>query len=99
MDKTEQSSRRFAWLIVGTVTAVFIVIALALYIVFGSAAPEEGSANSTGQANTSEASVTSADEAKQNLATLEASIEQSKDAQEAAEAALDDSKNRVKLGD
>lgn len=98
MDHPDSVQNKSLW-IVFAVVGVFVVvfgIAVILFAQLGTS-NQSDKQESTATSSTNTKSVTS-DDVKKNLENLSDSLDQAEADQEASKAALDDSKNRVKLG-
>ena len=98
MDHPDSTQNKPIWIVVAVV-GVFVVvfgIALILFAQLGTSNQVKNQ-ESTATSSTNTKSVTS-DDVKKNLDDLSDSLDQADSDQKASKAALDDSKNRVKLG-
>jgi flagellar basal body-associated protein FliL len=94
MEQTPHSPRRNLFIGLGAAIGLIIVIALVTFAIFGSSRRDDSINTDTQTAKP----VATKDEVKKNLDTLDASMQKAKTDLEAANAALKDDKNQVKVG-
>jgi hypothetical protein len=95
MDQMQKPSRRLIWVGIGGAVLVIVVIVTIIFAVVGSFTKKEAV---TTTPSATEETVATKDEAKQNLATLDASVKQAAADQTAAKAALKANEKQIKVG-
>lgn len=94
MDVNQSPSKRTVWVVIGIAVAAFVIMGLILYILFGGAANEEPNDNGT----TNPEPVATEEQVRQNLDDLNEARKQAQDDTKAAEEAMKDDKNQIKVG-
>lgn len=98
MDQTQQNSRRLLLVLVAVVVIIFITATAVMIALFGTPKKQATTSTEVSSAQTTQTAVATKDDVQQNLSELDTSIKQAESDQTAAKAALNDSKNQVKLG-
>ena len=96
MEQTQQQpSRNRLWIIVGIAVFILVMLGAIFYFVFGTVKPESTSTTAT---TTTTVTTATKEDVQKNLSEARETLKQATTDQAAAKAAMDDSKNQVKVG-
>lgn len=98
MEQTEKKSFKLVWIVVASLGVFLMILGVAVVLLAQSGTtPQTAKKNSTSTSSSSTQAITKED-IKKNLDDLNSSLKEAASDQSAAKAALDDSKNQIKLG-